>query len=136
LPRFDPANDPYEHLNSSGILDDTPIGTLRVVNWGVTASVCVMDDEDPTLIRRITHTLKVGENPLDAIYGKRTQEQDAVTELYVKRNEVRDASEARADDDLSRDFVNELDTFERRHDEGKEAVIGFAGLGKVDVQWR
>jgi len=132
--RFDKNNDPYEALNDPALLDDTPIGTLRVVTWGRAASVAIMRDDDPTIVKSIIHTLHRGENPLNAIYGKRTHEQDAVKALYDRRDDTRNETERRADDDLSRDFVSALDTFERRNDEGAEAMIGFAGHGHVEVR--
>lgn len=131
--RYDKDNDPWSELNSS-LLDNTPIGTLRVVTQGNAAGVAVMDPQDPTRVQRIIHTLGRKENPLQAIYGKRLQEQDAVAALYASAKDTRDKTEALDNEDLSKDFVNALDRFERRNDEGKEAVIGFAGLGHVEVR--
>lgn len=125
--RYDPKNDPWKALNDARVLDDTPIGTLRVITWGHAASVAVMHDTDRTRVQRVIYTLKRGENPLNAIYGKRTFEQAHVRALYDARDEVVAASEEREADDLSGDFVRALTKLRNRRDDGDEAIAGAMG---------
>lgn len=132
--RFDPENDPFEQLNDPEMLDDTPIGTLRVVPWGHAASVAIMDDRDPTLVRRIVHTLRVGESPLDAVYGRRVLEDAAVREIYARRDAARAESDGRDRTHVSKDFVNDMARFRARRDDGSEAIAMLSGAIPWDVR--
>lgn len=123
--RYDPENDPFENLNDPRVLDNTPIGTLRVIPWANAASVAVMDRHDPTRVQRIIHTLSHGESPLSAIYGKRTYEQTAVQAAYEVRDEDRTAAEAREEEALSKDNQDRYRHFLRRHIDGEEAALRF-----------
>lgn len=125
LLRYDPKDDPFEHLNDPQVLDNTPIGTLRVVPWANAASVAVMDRQDATRVQRIVHTLQHGENPLAAVYGKRTYEQTAVQAAYDLRDEDRHAAELRDEDALSKDNQDRYRHFLRRHIDGEEAALRF-----------
>lgn len=126
-------HDWYETLNDPALLDDTPIGTLRVIPWANAACVALMDKHDPTIPRAIIKTLCVGQNPLDAIYGKRTHEHRAWREAYGARDEAVAKSAASEAADLSKDFVRELDKLEARKDDGAEAVAAALGVVPWDV---
>lgn len=132
--RYDPENDPYQDLNDPAVLDNTPIGTLRVVPWAGAASVAVMDHGDPTIVRKIIYTLHVNENPLNAIYGKRPNEATAWRDAYEKRDE----EQARRDESLahsiSTEMINACAKIERRYDDGREAIAAFAGAIPLEVK--
>lgn len=125
--RYDPTNDPWAAYNEPRLLDDTPIGTLRVVTWGHAAAVAVMDAYDPTRVKRIIKRLGRGMNPLDAIPGKRTWEQEQVRDLYARRDRGVAEAEARDDADTRNDLERELGRFVRRREDGDEAVAGALG---------
>lgn len=125
--------DPFPMLNDRALLDDTPIGTLRVVPWANTASVAVMDKQDPSIVRSIIKTLHVGENPLDAVYGKRTHEHASWRAAYDARDESiakADASEAKT---RTQDLVTDLEKFRSRRDDGEEALAMQLGEIPWDV---
>lgn len=103
---WDPERDPFAELNTAE-LDDTPIGRLRVIPWGHAATVARVDEDDPSVVLSLLHTLKVGENPLAAIYGKRHWEQQTVQELYDRQADNKAAVEERADNELSHEFMKE-----------------------------
>lgn len=85
----------WEDLNDD-ILADTPIGTLGIIEWtGGDIGIAVMHEDEPTVPKHIIHTIKPGENPLDAIYGKRTFETREVLASYGKVEDARRASQAR-----------------------------------------
>jgi hypothetical protein len=132
--RYDPQNDPFRHLNDPALLDNTPIGTLRVVPWARVASVAVMDKADPTIVRRLIRTLHVGENPLDAVYGKRTHESGVWAEVYAERDEIEAKAEANEDAAISKDTVRDLDKLESRREDGAEAVAAMLGLAPWEVK--
>jgi tRNA A37 N6-isopentenylltransferase MiaA len=126
--RYDQKSDPYRYLNDPRLLDDTPIGTLRVITWAGVASVCVMHPTDNNRVHRIVHTMRHGDNPLDAIYGRRTHESRTVAEFYERRNEARAASEAREEAAVSHEHVKELEKIRTRYEDGEEAIVGALGL--------
>lgn len=82
----------YEDLNDPETLDDTPIGTLRVIPWCGQPAVALMHEGDPERPKRILHSLEPGENPLNAIYGRRTQEIRAVEALYDEKAQEKRAA--------------------------------------------
>jgi hypothetical protein len=132
--RYDPQNDPYQDLNDPAVLDNTPIGTLRVVPWANAASVAVMDAHDPTIVRKIIHTLHVDENPLNAIYGKRPNEATAWREIY----DARDADEARQDANhqhaVSTDTIADAERIRRKHADADEGFAMLTGEIPWDVK--
>lgn len=92
-----------EYLNDEDVLGDTPIGHLRVVPWGGGLAVGVMDKHEPTIVRRIVHQLSPGENPLNAIYGKRTFEGSSVWAALQRAIGQRKRREEGIRDDLAKD---------------------------------
>lgn len=125
--RVDPKNDPFRRLNDPRNLDNTAIGTLRVVRWGKFVAVARMDHRDPTRVRDIVHYLKRGENPSAAVFGKRTFEQASVRALYNARDEAAKVSEEREWEDMRGDFQRELEKHILSKEDGDEAVAGALG---------
>lgn len=89
-------------INADPLLDDTPIGRLRLERYGRGANAWIAvvqvppGDYDPdTTPGRIIHTLKPGEDVFAAIYGKRFWEQRAVRERWCREQ---DAAEQAVDD--------------------------------------
>lgn len=72
------------------LLDDTPIGKLLLVPWGNSVGVAIADIGEPDRPKRICYTLGVDENPLNAIYGKRTFERMGVIDAYHEMQRRRD----------------------------------------------
>jgi len=110
-----------ETLHSDG-LDDTPIGRLRVVDWFGNAAVAVVDPHDDSRVVRVLHMLKPNENPLAAIYGKRTMESAPVLSAYHAAVESRTNSAESHKRDVSRDFIIEVQRFMAKYEDGREAV--------------
>jgi hypothetical protein len=120
---YDPDRDPFEEMNDPEILDDTPIGTLRVIPWGNGAAVALMHKHDDRRVDRVIHLLEPGEPPTNAIYGKRFYEAIALDAIYAEAKAGRERVEERRQLDLSDDFVRKLDRFvEEHHQEGAEAI--------------
>lgn len=119
---FDADNDECERLNDAEVLDDTPIGRLRCVDWGGTVCVAVIDRFDPERIATIIHQLEPGENPLSAVYAKRPFETPAIAALYDRRSEVVGASAKREHIMQRKDFRAALNRFLGKHDDGREAI--------------
>lgn len=92
-----------EDLNDDELLGDTPIGPLRVIRWCGANAVALMHEDEPELPKRVLYTLRPGENPLNAIYGKRTFEQRAVLEAYFGAKDRREKREERQREDLRKD---------------------------------
>jgi enoyl-CoA hydratase/carnithine racemase len=114
-------------LVDTEVLDDTPIGTLRVIEWGDTHCVAVMRHDDPERVFNIVHTLAPGENPLNAVYGKRLFETPAISSLYDKQAEEREASAQRHIDLVSADFQKAVKRFLAKNEDGREAVAALYG---------
>jgi hypothetical protein len=109
-------------LVDTEVLDETPIGTLRIIEWGDTHCVAVMRHEAPDEVFNIVHTLTPGENPLNAVYGKRLFETPAISALYDFQAATQDASAERNRALVSADFQKALNRFLFKHDDGREAV--------------
>lgn len=129
---FDAKSDPFAELNDPRILDNTPIGTLRVIPWANTASVAVMHPHDPTRVQRIVRTLHRGangriENPLNAVYGKRTHEDANARALYERRDATEAASAEREESDYRGDFRRELGKMLAKRADMEEALAGALG---------
>jgi hypothetical protein len=120
-----------EVLNDPGTLGETPIGFLAVVSWGGGAAVAIMHDDERAKIKRIVYMLKPGENPLNAVYGKRTFEQKAITKAYRRRDERQADSDARWKADHRADFRREVSKVLRRSWSG-EARETLASM----LRWR
>jgi len=111
-----------EALNDREVLDDTPIGTLRVVEWGDTMCVAVMKHTAPDEVFKIVHTLSPGENPLNAVYGKRLFETPAIGALYDAQAETAASSAARAAELVGKDFRKAALGFLHKHYDAREAI--------------
>jgi hypothetical protein len=118
-------------LNDMEVLGDTPIGFLRVVEWGDGAAVAIMHDDDRSKVKRIIHQLEPGENPLNAVYGKRLREQRQVAKLIEQADETRKARLEGKKADNKKDFVKEVERFLNKHwdGSGREAIA-------QAVRWR
>lgn len=92
-----------DDLNDPELLDDTPIGRLRVVRWCGAPAVAIMDEHEPEIAKRVIYMLKPGENPLNAIYGKRTFEQANVLAAYNIAKDRREKRQERTVEDLRKD---------------------------------
>lgn len=112
-----------ETLNDTEVLNDTPIGTLRVIDWYGQAAVAIMDKHDNDKPARVVHMLKAHENPLAAIYGKRTLESARVLDAYAAAVEMREGSAARAHEDQRADLRADLRRFLSKHEDGREALV-------------
>lgn len=112
---------PPDHPMQNPLLDSTPIGRLRVVEWAGTFCVARMNSHDPTKIKTVIHTLKPGENPLNAIYGKRMLEDGPAAAAYKKRDECKTESLQSVDADIRKDFRRELTKVLNKED-GRDAV--------------
>ncbi len=120
------ATNPWKHLNDPVLMDDTPIGCLRVIPWGKRKEpmVAIMFDSDHELVKTVIHQLHTkADHPLGAIPGKRTFEVHAVERLYRLRDEDRERQQIGDERDASTDLVHDLRKFVARHgDEGAEAI--------------
>jgi hypothetical protein len=124
------AENPWSFLNDPALMDDTPIGCLRVIPWGRSACVAIMDNEDHELVKKVIHRLRHGEHPLNAIPGKRTFEDLTAKKLYDRRNEDRERQRAGDERDLSVDLQADLRKFVNRYgDEGAEALASVSIRG-------
>jgi hypothetical protein len=114
-----------EALNDPATLDNTPIGTIRVVEWAGTFCVAIMSEHDNDRIKRIVHQLTPGENPLCAVYGKRTFERAAVKRAYDNVVEQREKRAESFKRDHSKDFRKEIKNFLSKRWDGsaRDAVL-------------
>lgn len=110
-----------ETLNDHSVLD-TPIGTLRVIDWCGQAAVAIMDKHDDERVCRVIHMLKPHENPLSAVYGKRTLEQARVLGAYAAVVDARLGSVQGHKEDGRADLRREVKRFLFKHEDGREAL--------------
>jgi len=114
-------------LNTPELVRDTPIGDLVVKRFGGVQGVGVchwhVPEKSPRLIHVVDPT-KRGGGVLDAIYGKRFWECDAVVEVHARAQEVVDKRLERNNALVSADLTREMETLiNRRGDEAREAII-------------
>ena len=98
-------------------------------------AVVRVDDHDETMVMEVVHFLKSGENPLDAIYGKRMWERAVVRDAYLVRDDSRAASDARNDADESRDTAKMFADYARIRDsktgDGTDALQHMLVTGRL-----
>lgn len=115
-------------LNDRDLLDDTPIGDLVVKYFGTLAGVGICDRHDRERRPRLVHVVdpnKRGHGVLDAIYGKRFFEDEAVVALHDRANEASLAKRQGARQLVRSDMMRGLERFlARGGDEAREALIG------------
>ena len=115
--QYDPADESCAAYNDPEQMDETPLGMLRVITIGHRKAVVVVHEQDPRRSRRLLHFIRGRESPHEVIYGKRTQENDAVAALYNARNVARDAAEVSGQRDLSKDLVHDMEKLANKHSE-------------------
>lgn len=98
---------PADHPLQCALLDDVPIGPMAVVEWDGELFVAFVDEHDKSRVKRIVHTLKPGENPLNAVYGKRVMESRQVQALYDRQGDDAEKSEELHEQDVGKDFRKE-----------------------------
>ena len=124
---FDPDNDPCELLNVAE-LDETPIGTLRVLSEEGTPVVWIMDPHEPMLALAPVHILKPGGSPFAAAYGKRFFERAAVFQSYDAVRAMQKEAKQRGAKLLGGDTKRELTNFANdRHHDAHEAINTLLG---------
>lgn len=109
---------PADLVNASGLLDDTPLGTLRVVFVGGRPLVCVVAGPDDDRVLAELRFLEEHENPLNAICGRRIGEES--TAAYRERDHQRALTLEREDQEGRDDFRARLQRFLDTH--GREAA--------------
>lgn len=119
-----------EALNDPELLDDTPIGRLRVIAWGGRPAVAIMHPHDPERVKRVIHMLKPFENPLNAIYGKRAFEGQSVWAKYQRALERERKSQESKRDDMSKDLQADINKQLEKSWDGsfKEALLRAMGV--------
>lgn len=119
-----------EALNDPELFDETPIGRLRVVPWCGRPCVAIMDKHDPDRVRRIIHTLRKNENPLNAIYGKRTFEKRDVVRAYFANIERDKEVAARKTEDMRKDTRIDVEKQLQKSWDGSVAELIRRALGE------
>ncbi len=116
-----------EALNDPDLVRDTPIGDLVVRRFGgVAHGVGVVNKHDAERSRliHIVEPWKQGAGVLDAIYGKRFFESEAVVAIHERANAARVERDERKSALVSADMRRGLERFLNRHgDDGREALI-------------
>lgn len=113
-------------INADPMLQDSPLGDLKIVMWGGEPAVAVINRHDPERLPHILHMVADG-GVLSAMYGKRFWEQGAIQAAYDKAAELRTGAYERDKADRGRDAERDFLKFIRKEGARDEFLSAFAG---------